>query len=75
MKAEHLFIGGPRDGARLDVHSYDDTIVFEVSGVRHTYRRVRITETFGMEHDVFVCDGEPINVVEMLIKNYRKEEK
>lgn len=75
MKHEHLFIGGPRDGVRLTVLYGDDAIIFDVVGARHMYRRMRLAETnFHTEYDVFVyVSGEPINVIEALIKNYRKE--
>lgn len=73
---EHLFIGGPRDGERFTILYGDDAIIFDVSG-NVQYRRMRLAETnLHTEYDVFVyMGGEPINVIEALIKNYRKEEK
>lgn len=77
MKHEHLFIGGPRDGERFTVLYSDTAVIFHVTGdERHMYRRMRLAGDPGMTYDVFVyMGGEPINVIEALIKNYRKEEK
>lgn len=78
MKHEHLFIGGPWDGDRFTVLYGDDAVMFSVVGERHMYRRMRLAETnsLHLQYDVFVyMGGEPINVIEALIKNYRKEEK
>lgn len=73
MKHEHLFISGPRDGERLTILYGDDAIIFDVIGERHMYRRMRLSGPQS-ECDVFVyMGGEPINVIEALIKNYRKE--